>query len=131
MAKIIRVSVFAADFSEPEWISRRERITRHFTKKILGPHKYLLVKNWARWYGIDCYGIHWTAVKNECEHNIAVTEQKKRCLSLTELVEIKACFSEQLYSISQGDTRPARHVRPRWNARFVLMEPRKVKINVR
>ena len=90
------------DFSEPEWISRRERITRVTLQKIKRGHgAYLLVKNWARWYGIDCYGIHWTAVKNECEHNIAVTEQKKRCLSLTELVEIVRCFeSEQLYSIS-------------------------------
>ena len=90
------------DFSEPEWISRRERITRVTLQKIKRGHgAYLLVKNWARWYGIDCYGIHWTAVKNECEHNIAVTEQKKRYLSLTELVEIVRCFeSEQLYSIS-------------------------------
>ena len=62
---------------------------------------YLLVKNWARWYDIDCYGIHWTAVKNECEHNIAVTEQKKLYLSLTELVEIVRCLKRRkLYSIS-------------------------------
>jgi len=102
LPKSLEFQSLPLDFSEPEWISRRERITRVTLQKIKRGHgAYLLVKNWARWYGIDCYGIHWTAVKNECEHNIAVTEQKKRCLSLTELVEIVRCFeSEQLYSIS-------------------------------
>ncbi|CAL6358626.1 unnamed protein product [Bathycoccus prasinos] len=89
------------DYSEPEWILRRERVTQVTLEKIRKGHgTRLLVENWAKWYGTESHTVRWTTVKEGYTGTVAVTEQKRRLLSLTELCEVVRCFdNEQLYKI--------------------------------
>ena len=89
------------DYSEPEWILRRERVTQVTLEKIRKGHgARLLVENWAKWYGTESHTVNWTTVKEGYTGTIAVTEQKRRLLSLEELCEVVRCFdTEQLYKI--------------------------------
>ena len=89
------------DYSEPEWILRRERVAQVTLEKIRKGHgTRLLVENWAKWYGTESHTVRWTTVKEGYTGTVAVTEQKRRLLSLTELCEVVRCFdNEQLYKI--------------------------------